>query len=205
MKRFRLVRLIGYLGFNVFLLQGCGSGPGTSGLMGEFIPSLHSIEQSNVNITHNIDQGIGTVMALNITVQSDKPVYTAAFDLTFDPNIIQFLKLEPGGFLEGTSKNGVAYLAKMHETQKNVLVVGISQGSDDPGRAGSGILATAIFQVLNEGCTFINFVARDRDNIQRSQLIGPNNEPINNIWSGGTLTVRLEGNTAVCVPSQQNP
>lgn len=194
-----------FAGCSLLLLQGCGSDPGTSALMGQFVPSLHSIEPSNVNITHNFDQSIGTVMALNITVQSDKPVFTAAFDITFDPKIIRFVNLEPGGFLEGNSKNGVTSLAMMSETQDNVLVVGISQGSDDPGRAGSGILATVHFQLLKKGCTFINFVARDKDNVPRSQLLTPDFQPINIIWSGGTLTVRLEGDIEVCVPEQQNP
>lgn len=193
------------VGCALILLQGCGSDPGTSGLMGDFVPTLHNLDVPNVNITHNIDMSIGTVMALNITVQSDKPVYTAAFDLTFDPQIIQFLQLDPGGFLETTSTNGVAYLAKMSETQQNVLVVGISQAGDDPGSAGSGVLTTASFRFLKPGCTELKFVVRDRNNVARSQLLDPNNNPIDIIWSGGKFTVRLEGNTEVCIPDQQNP
>lgn len=208
MRPCQFISLRGYLlvGCTLILLQGCGSDPGTSALMGDFVPTSHNLGLPNVNITHNIDQSLGTVMALNITVQSgDKLVYTAAFDLTFDPNIIEFLKLEPGGFLEETSKNGVAYLANMDETQPNVLVVGISQGGDDPGRAGSGVLATASFRLLKPDCTEIKFVERDSNNVKRSELLTPDNEEINILWSGGKLTVRLEGNTDVCVPDPQSP
>jgi hypothetical protein len=179
------------------ILLGCGGNPGTSALMGEFAPSLHVIEAPNVNMAHNPDQTGGTLIAVDITVltPNDKPVYDAIFDLKFNPDIIKFVKFERGSFLESTSKNGVDYFITVLEGTTNTLVAHISQTADDPGKAGNGVLGTLVFEILSPGCGFLSFVTSN------SVLRTPDAAPIINVkWSGGTITVRLEGDVKVCPP-----
>lgn len=182
------------------ILLGCGSSPETSALMGEFAPSLHVIETPNVNMAHNPKLTSGTLIAVDITVltPNDKPVYEAIFDLKFNPESIKFVKFERGRFLESTSKKGVDYfITLLEETTppNNTVVAHISQTADDPGAAGSGVLGTLVFEILKPGCGFLSFVTAN------SVLRTPDAKPISPmIWSGGTITVRLEGDINVCPP-----
>ena len=202
-------------GLTLILLSGCGGDPGTTGLMGEYIPRVHQTVSNHVDISHNPNQSIGTQLALDIRViqvQNDK-VFGAAFDLAFDPTIIRFVELRRGGFLESTSKNGVTYNASVQEGTVNDLVIGISQTGDDPGVTGSGILATVVFEVLNRGCSDFKFVVTDNSGVERSKLLNAPSDPnlipqsIQGVtWSpGGIIRVRIEGDNQECVPDPQNP
>ncbi len=199
----------------LMLVLGCGGDPGTTGLMGEYIPRAHQTTANHVDITHNPNQSIGTQLAVDIRViqvQNDK-VFGAAFDLAFDPTIIRFVELRPGSFLESTSKNGVTYNASVQEGTVNDLVIGISQTGDDPGATGSGVLATVVFEVLNRGCSDFKFVTTDKDGVERSKLLNAPSDPSSTpqpiqfvTWSpGGIIRVRIEGDNQECVPDPQNP
>lgn len=207
-----LIRLFG-AGI-LMLVLGCGGNPGTTGLMGEYIPRVHQTVTNHVDITHNPNQSIGTQLALDIRViqvQNDR-VFGAALDLAFDPGIIRFVESRPGDFLESTSRNGVRYNAVIQDNAPNDLVIGISQTGDDPGATGSGILTTVVFEVLNRGCSDFKFVVTDSSGVERSKLLNAPSDTtvtpqtISGItWSpGGVVRVRIEGDTQECVPDPQD-
>ncbi len=215
-KRQLSENLSGFLvGSCLFLLQGCGGDPGTSALMGEFEPIPHQLVSKHVDMVYNVGYSIGTRIAIDIKiVDINVPVYAAAFDLTYDPTIIRFIELLPGGFLEGTSSQGVSYTTAITqettpEGPVTVLVVSVSQTGNDPGSVGTGVLVTPVFELLKPGCTNLKFVWIDRNGVERSQLLTPvaANSPdlvaIDGVtWSpGGKITIRLEGNTQECTPT----
>ncbi len=215
-KRRSFENLTGLLvGCSLFLLQGCGGDPGSSAFMGMFEPIPHNPSARHVDMVENVAHSIGTRLAIDMKIiDIDIPVYAAAFDLTYDPTIVRFFELLPGGFLEGTSSQGVSYTANIQEGTTNVLIVSVSQTGGDPGSTGTGVLVTPVFELLKPGCTNLKFVVTDSNNVQRSQLLtpvgadSPNLLTIDSVtWSpGGKITIRLEGDTQECVPgTTQNP
>jgi len=195
--------------FAIPILFGCGSsGSDTSGLMIDYSPLPHNVTENHVDIIHNIDQSIGNRLAVDIRVtQITEPVFNAALDLAYDPNVVQFLYHVPGNFLEATSQN-VSYVIAPQSTASNDLVVGVSQTGSDPGSnsTSSGILVTLVFEPRSPGCSVLNF-AKLSGSGEKSALVTTNGSVINGITfsQGGTIRVRQEGDTGECVPDPQNP
>jgi hypothetical protein len=203
-------------GCSLFLLQGCGGDPGSSAFMGEFEPTSHQPTSKHVDMIQDPASSVATRIGVDLQiVDMSVPVYAAAFDMVYDPDIVKLNEVLPGGFLESTSSEGVTYttgteLENTPDGPVNVLVFSASQTGNDPGSSGSGTLATLVFELLKPGCTYLNFVVTDRNNVQRSQLltpVAPNSptlSPISGVtWSpGGTITVRIEGDTKICTPTK---
>jgi hypothetical protein len=182
--------------------------------MAHYSPLPHTVTENHVDIIHNIDQSIGNRLAVDIRVtQIAEPVFTVALDLAYDPSVVRFLYHIPGNFLEATaSSSRVDYLFAEQTNTPKGIVAAVSQTGSDPGRAGSGILVTLVFEPRNPGCSIFNFAKlRDQNgNIiggEKSALIASNGSLINGITfsEGGYARVRQEGDTAECVPDTDNP
>ncbi|GEM_PF-2920529 len=204
--------------FSFAILLGCGSSSGTSALMTHFEPLPHTVTANHVDIVPNIDQSIGNRVAVDIRVnQISEPVFNAALDLAYDPNIIRFVYHIPGNFLEFDSNGpqNVSYEINPQDTATNDLVVGVSQtGSNagNPGSTGSGTLVTLVFEPVNNGCSVLNFAKLKDQNgnvttTEKSALVRPDGSVINGILfsQGGHIRVRQEGETEACIPKPQTP
>jgi hypothetical protein len=180
----------------------------------DYSPLPHTVTENHVDIIHNIDQSVGNRLAVDIRLtQITKPVFNAALDLAYDPNVIRFLYYVPGNFLAATSSDpqNISYVISSQSTAQNDLVIGVSQTGSDPGNTGSGILVTLVFEPLSNGCSVLNFAKlKDQNgNIigEKSALVTPSGDMIDGITfsQGGTIRVRQEGDTGECVPDPQNP
>lgn len=121
------------------------------------------------------------LMASNIIVDR---AYGLAFDIDFEPSILQYLSFSEGSYLEDKGKVKVNYLAALQSNDKSKLVVGISQLGRKAGVEGTGIIASFKFRALKEGSSKLTF----SNNLIKNPAI----QTISGIsWVGGFIRIKF--------------
>lgn len=115
-----------------------------------------------------------TTLVLEVRAASVTDLYGVAFDLTYPNQLLQFVSLQQGPFLQGaTAQNGVL---------PDRLVVGISRLGALPGENGSGVLMTITFRAIGAGQGSFTFSKNLAANSQGQAIPGLT-------WSAGTVRV----------------
>lgn len=173
-----------FVGF-VLILTACGGGGGGGGggappqeeITASFAPSVASPPGDSISLAQKIVQG--DLITLNVVTTSLAASSSgAAFDVGFDPSLVNFIGFGPGAFYE--SNGSVSYQAALQGGSNNRLVVGITQQAG-PGASGSGTLMELQFKVIGIGNSALSFT--------NNNLTDPTGNLIPGVtWSGGTLT-----------------
>lgn len=117
-----------------------------------------------------------TTLVLEIRAASLTDLYGVAFDLTYPNQLLQFVSLQQGPFLQGaTAQNAVL---------PDRLVVGLSRLGALPGENGSGVLMTITFRAIGAGQGSFTFSKNLAANSQGQAIPGLT-------WSAGTVQVTL--------------
>lgn len=117
-----------------------------------------------------------STLVLEVRANSVRDLYGVAFDLTFPNQLLQFVSLQQGPFLQGaTAQNGVL---------PDRLVVGISRLGAVPGETGSGVLMTIQFRAIGSGQGSFTFTKNLAADSQGQAIPGLT-------WSAGTVQVTL--------------
>lgn len=115
----------------------------------------------------------------NLTVDR---MYGIAFDIDFDPAILEFVKYEAGDFLEDSGKVTANYAAALQSNNPGTLIVGISQQGWKAGVVGGGTLISLTFKGKSEGTSSILF--------ENNAVKNPQLETVNGIrWINGAIRV----------------
>ncbi len=131
---------------------------------------------NSIYMDKNSSLSSGSVLAIDIKVDSVSNVFGAAFDIDFDSTKMIYSGYSAGSFLEG-SGNSVTYIASQ---AVNKLIVGVSRQAPSGGQSGSGTLVTLKFNVT--GGTSASF--------SNNSLKDSSGNTISATWSsGGTVTV----------------
>lgn len=113
-----------------------------------------------------------------------KPILGFAFNLNFDPDIIQYNYFRKGEFLE--QGGDPIYLITTNEKNQGQLISGIILKRGDELPTGSGKIADLFFKILNSGETNLYF---DKTVVSTLEEKRENLENI--MWSGGVLKTNL--------------
>jgi general secretion pathway protein D len=129
---------------------------------------------------------VGELFAVEILVDSMEPVAHLPMTLTFDPSVVEFVRLEPGGFLGGGRDSEILANANV----PGMVVLGASRSRGSEGVRGGGSLATAVFRAIKPGRTSVDF---NRVNALTSQL-----RPIEPLetWNASAVVSSSAGGTA---------
>lgn len=162
------------------LMSACGGGGGggSSPTVPSTIMTLSSATpgSNSVYMVKNSSLSSGSVLAIDIKVDSVSNVFGAAFDIDFDSTKMTYSDYSAGSFLE-TGGHTVTYIA----TQAvNKLIVGVSRQSPSGGQSGSGTLVILKFNVT--GDTSVSF--------SNNSLKDSSNNTISATWYGGNVTVQ---------------
>ncbi|MEW6684380.1 MAG: cohesin domain-containing protein [Nitrospirota bacterium] len=163
------------------MLTACGSGGGggasQTDITASFAPDAAAPSSNSLSLTPQLAQG--DLIMLNVAATSlATPSSGAAFDVEFDPSLVNFIGFAPGTFFE--SSGSVAYQAALQGGSDNRLVVGITQQAGT-GVSGSGNLIELHFKVLGIGSSALTFA--------NNNLTDPSGNLIPALtWSGGTLS-----------------
>jgi len=86
--------------------------------------------------------------SITLDIESVTDLFGIAFDLSFDPSLVNFVSAEKGGFM---SSDGCETSLMVSESQSGNLIVGLARmGSEFGGISGTGTLMTFNFVSLNK-------------------------------------------------------
>lgn len=104
--------------------------------------------------------GEGTVQT--IEVKSLKDAYYAAFDIRYDPRVLEYRQAEEGGFLKGngdtSSVSDTAFQVALVDGAAGRLKVGVTRLGTSNGVDGDGTLAKLTFKAIGAGSPGVTFM-----------------------------------------------
>ncbi|MBN2382107.1 hypothetical protein JXQ70_04410 [bacterium] len=119
------------------------------------------------------------LMASNILAER---AYGIAFDLDFDPSVINYTGLDKGSFFEDNGQFEAVYLGALQSNDPSKLVVGITQQAKKYGVKGQGLVASFHFRGLKEGNSKLRF--------SKNVMMNSDMEAVSGIsWRGGEIRV----------------
>ena len=133
----------------------------------------------------NRDVSVGDTFTIDVTVDPEgNSVYSAQYDLTFDPEILQVTDQEKGDFLTQDGKNSIEAKNDFNNTIGK-LEYGETRMGVTSGVIGAGVLATITFEAVSAGST---------DLVLSDVVVGdPNAQPIEGVvLNPGTVNVSGE-------------
>jgi len=177
-------------------ITSCGSGSGTTETKTDqagFSPDVASCSSpptNSVYLCRNEAQSSGDIIAVDVRLNSDSPVFGAAFDLMLDPSVVKAAQKEDQSIDFSPPDLPLAqedppiwkYLfVTLKEGQEDTLIIGASRGRGVAPLTGSIPLATLKFKAPS-GKTPLSF--------SNNRILDPAGQPIelfNDQWYGGYL------------------
>ena len=113
----------------------------------------------------------GEEFPLNISVHRAETLHSFTFDLTFEPAVLQAVRVEEGPFLSDNGTDATSWNAPQVDNENGTITnIRCDRIGDDGVSASAGILATVTFKALKTGNS--NVV------LQNLRLVMPNGEEI---------------------------
>ena len=192
-----LSRKIGVIAWAVcvsLFITSCGSGSGTTetGInqagFSPDVPNCSSPPPNSVYLCRNEGKSTGDVIAVDVRLDSDSPVFGAAFDVLLDPSVVkaaqkedQSLDFSPPDTPPGDPPIWKYLFVTLKEGQEDTLIIGASRGGGVVPLSGSIPLVTLKFKTPS-GKTPLSF--------SNNNILDPAGQPIElfkDQWYGGYL------------------
>lgn len=160
----------------VLALYGCGNEFGNS----------DNLQKQRVSITPSagtVDEG--DTFTRTVEVHNIGKTFYAAFDLTHDPEVIEYVSATEGTFLSRNGTDSTSTQVSLQNNTQGRITVGITrlgQGVDEP--SGSGTLLTLTFRAAGTGTTTLTFTT------PRGFKDHANQDVAIDEWVDGTVTVQ---------------
>ena len=150
-----------------------------------FLFSYSLANAADVGISSaTVSQGVPFTVTISASNVSD--LFSANFDLSYNPSLVSFVSSSKGTFLE---QGGVTtYLLTSNNSSTGRLMVGYSRqavGGVPTGVSGNGTLMTVTFNALANGSASLAFL----NNSLCSAVSGTGCDVVVTNWSGGTITI----------------
>lgn len=113
---------------------------------------IYKFQETNPTITivpDNTTPVIGDTICFDVNIADSNGLYSSAFDMTYDPNALQYQSASEGNFLN--SDSGATFFEASllnDDPASGIVVVGVSRVADIGEIAGSGTIATVCFSVV---------------------------------------------------------
>ena len=129
-----------------------------------------------------IDQG--TTFEHTVEVRGLDNVYYTAFDVEYDPDIIEYLSAEEGSYMNQNGADDTLFEIALEDGIPGRLSVGVSRTGTAPTVSGSGPLLTLTFRATAPGNTTLSFTNPRgfRDETDQEATV--------DTWKEGTITVQ---------------
>lgn len=144
--------LIG-IALGVLTLSGCSQGGG-----GDHEPSPPPPPTPKVLIAPASETlSPGTSFTWTIEVLDVGDTFYAAFDLTYDPSVVEYVDATEGSFLSQTGSDEISFQITLENGTPGRLTVGLTRLGPIGEVSGSGMLLTLSFKALGPGTTTMAF------------------------------------------------
>jgi len=194
-----LSRKIGVIAWAVCVslaITSCGSGSGTTetGIsqagFSPDVPNCSSPPSNSVYLCRNEGKSTGDLIAIDVRLNTDSPVFGAAFDVTLDPSVVKAARKEDQSIDFSPPDLPLAQegppvwkhlFVTLKEGQEDTLIIGTSRGKGIEPLTGSIPLVTLKFETPS-GKTPLSF--------SNNRILDPAGQPMEQFkdqWYGGYL------------------
>jgi hypothetical protein len=164
-------------------IVGCGGNDDT--IPNHFIPDTVDPGQDSISLELQSIGADHVVLEVKAN-QISAGVFSAVFDLKFDPAVLSFDGFEPGNFLEGEG-DLVDYLIEPAAGRSDVLIAGISKRQGQAGSTGDGTIVTIRFKKLEPGLSPLTFENMSLIDLSGNEIRRPDQTEIK--WYGATIVL----------------
>ncbi len=160
------------------LVNACSTDETKTYLYGAFIAANPDPPDYSVAMVEREQTSDYFIVDITVFDINDTAVYAAAFDVVYNPEVIEFIEWEQGEYLEQTCSS-VNYAVEPDSVEEGRIIVGITQSGSCPGVLGGiGVLLSMKFSVIAEKKTIMAF--------ENNGLYDPDGKYITGIlWYGG--------------------
>ena len=99
---------------------------------------------------------VGEEFAVDITVDTAEEVFSAGFQLQYDPSVISYVDYFEGGFL---NRDAVETTTQANSGGPGIVRIGMTRMGSDVGVAGGGSLVTLVFRGAGPGSSAIEITS----------------------------------------------
>lgn len=175
----RKAGIFSVIGLLILLIStGCGSGPSGGG--GSEEPQSKA-KVSLSPATNTISPG-NTLMR-TVKVENIENTFYVAFDLTYDPNIIEYVEASEGTFLNRNGTDATSFHAALQDGNQGRITLGLTRLGAAGDVSGDGTLLILTFRTLNKGTTSLAFAN------PKGFKNSANQDVVIDDWENGTVTV----------------
>jgi hypothetical protein len=155
----------------------------------------------------------GDILLVQVKVEDmTDPILGSSFNLAYDASKLNFLRYEPGNFLE---RGGNPFYLVKNQAEKNSLVFGATLRSEDNFPRGGGLLADFYFQIKdgdkfgfefeNEVISTLDTVRQDLDMVIWEDLFIEKNDRNGQFGANENLEINLGNNSLNWSEKFSNP
>ncbi len=127
-----------------------GGAPSAAPQASELPPATLSLMPANHVVS------VGEEFAVDITVDTAEEVFSAGFQLQYDPSVISYVDYFEGGFL---SRDAVETTTQANSGGPGIVRIGMTRMGSDVGVAGGGSLVTLVFRGAGPGSSAIEITS----------------------------------------------
>jgi hypothetical protein len=163
------------------ILAGCSSGGSGGGKPESDSPeSMAKVSLSPPSST----VGQGVIFTRMVVVQNVGNTFYTAFDLVYDPTMIEYMEASEGTFLSQDCSDCTSFQVALENGEPGRLTVGLTRLGEIEEASGSGTLLSLIFKAVAPGTTTVAFANPKgfKDRTHQDVII--------NAWENGTITVQ---------------
>jgi len=148
--------------------SGSGSSGGGNGGGGNNPPEIVGEAKVFINPSEN-NVNAGKEFNIYVKIDSENEIYAVQFDLVFDKNIIEALKVEEGNFLKKDGASTFVAVNKINNTIGKISFAN-TRFNIQVGITGQGILALVKFKAKSSGSTTLNLEDVKISNTELQQI-----------------------------------
>lgn len=124
---------------------------------------------------------VGDTCTVDVAVSGVTDLFSVAFDLTYDPQILEFVSAAEGPFLGKNGADATSFAAALQAGTQGRLDVGITRLGNLPGVSGEGTLCSLTFRALDPGTSALSFDS------PRTLLDSMNLPIVDDTWLGANV------------------
>lgn len=171
-QRIEILLLICILTSLIF--SGCGSGTNNGG---NSLSAKVFISPASGTISP------GDTFTHTVKVEKIGKTFYAAFDMTYDPNIIQYVDATEGTFLNRDRADATFFQTVLQDNKQGRIIIGLTRLGTIGDVSGNGTLLTLTFRAVNTGATSLSFANPKGFKNNANQDVAINH------WENGIITV----------------
>ena len=123
---------------------------------------------------------------MNISIYLAAALHSFSVDVTFDPSVLQVLRVEEGPFLSGDGADATWWGKPEVDNKKGIIThIACRRARRSGTAADTGILATVMFKAIHAG--------ESKVRLQNLRLLGPNGEEIASHGRAGSVNIYPHG------------